>query len=57
MDDDVASVSRAYRSPLRSGWVAWDMYGRLIEEADVILTTVGGNGFGCVVLRRSVLPT
>ena len=51
----MASVSGAYRSRFRSGWVAWDKNGTLIEEEVSGLSTVGGNGFGCVVLRRSVM--
>ncbi|MBI3866830.1 MAG: glycosyltransferase [Planctomycetia bacterium] len=55
MDADVASVSGAYRSRFRPGWVAWSKDGNLVEEAGAGLANVGGNGFGCVLLRKSVL--
>jgi len=54
-DEGVASVSGAYRSRFHSGYVAWDSQGKPIENAGVGVTSVGGNGFGCVILRRSVL--
>ena len=55
MDADVASVSGAYRSRFRTGWVAWDKDGAMVENQGEGVVAVGGNGFGCVVLRRSVV--
>lgn len=55
MNVHVASVSGAYRSRFRPVWVAWDTDGKLIKDAGTFLAEVSGNGFGCVVLRRSVL--
>ncbi|HEY2251508.1 MAG TPA: glycosyltransferase [Planctomycetaceae bacterium] len=57
-DDVTASVSALYASRFRPGYVAWDSHGRNFLAADVDgrpVVTVGGNGFGCVMLRRSVL--
>jgi hypothetical protein len=54
-DENVASVSGAYRSRFHAGYVAWDRNGKPIENADDGLSSVAGNGFGCVILRRSVL--
>lgn len=55
MDADVASVSGAYRSRFRTGYVAWDNDGNVIAQAGTGVAAVGGNGFGCVILRKSVL--
>lgn len=42
-------------SRFRAGWVAWDKDGKMAENQGEGVVTVGGNGFGCVVLRRSVV--
>src|SRR5262245_25051333 len=54
-DEEIASVSGAYRSRFHSGYVAWDYQGKPIENVGIGITPIGGNGFGCVILRRSVL--
>ncbi len=57
-DDQTASVSGLYPSRFRPGYVAWDNNGGILDEpaakgAGII--NVGGTGFGCVILRRSLL--
>lgn len=56
MDEKTASVSGAYAHRYREGFVAW------AARPDVILKTAGtgvirvaGNGFGCVLLRSSIV--
>lgn len=56
--DQVASVSGAYRSRYQDAFVAWpDRDGLPVPftEAGTGVQRVGGNGFGCVMLRTSVL--
>lgn len=58
--DDVASVSAVYRSRYQDAFVAWPMGPGLpasFTEAGTGVTQVGGNGFGCVMLRTSVLQS
>jgi hypothetical protein len=54
-DADTASVAAPYRSRFHPGYVAWDVQGKMIEQPGQGVETVGGNGFGCVILRHSVL--
>ncbi|MSR57624.1 MAG: glycosyltransferase [Planctomycetaceae bacterium] len=54
-DDDVASVSGAYRSRFQDTYVAWDIDGQLYSTRRAGILPVGGNGFGCVVVRRSIM--
>lgn len=61
-DDVTASVSGAYFSRYRDGLVAWGSAYQILDAGDIPLAAagelppaVGGNGFGCVMLRRSVL--
>jgi hypothetical protein len=42
-------------SQYHGGYIAWDERNCLIEQPGRGLQTVGGNGFCCVILRRSVL--
>lgn len=56
--DDVASVSAVYRSRYQDAFVAWPLGPGLpasFTEAGTGVQQVGGNGFGCVMLRTSVL--
>lgn len=53
-DSNVASVAAPYRSRYHDGYVVWN------REGDILLggsgtESVGGNGFGCNIIRRSVL--
>ena len=50
-DERTGSVSAAYWSRFANGYVAWDRRQRRIAVKGRGLQTVGGNGFGCVVLR------
>ena len=54
-DKHVASVALPARSPYHEGYIAWDERNCLIEQPGRGLQTVGGNGFCCVMLRRSIL--
>lgn len=54
-DRDVASVSATYWSRFSNAWVAWHSDQRMIRERREGLQSIGGNGFGCVVLRGDVL--
>ena len=54
-DADTASVSAAYWSRFAHGYVAWRHDRSRIREKGFGVQQVGGNGFGCVILRRSVL--
>lgn len=56
--DQVASVSGVYRSRYQDAFVAWPVGPGLpasFTEAGTGVQQVGGNGFGCVMLRTSVL--
>ena len=55
IDQNTASVSGAYRSRYQAGYVAWDRQCRVVTEPGEGLQVVGGTGFGCVLLRSSVL--
>lgn len=51
-----ASVSGAYHGRLKTqAWIAWDRAGRRFRTRGRGVQTIGGNGFGCVMLRASVL--
>jgi hypothetical protein len=52
-DPQTASVSACYTSRFGTGYVAWSDDQRRITFAGTGLQPVGGNGFGCVVLRTS----
>jgi hypothetical protein len=49
------SVSGVYQSRFHPGYVAWDQSGRLIAEPGQGVEVIGGQGFGCAILRKSVL--
>lgn len=56
--DQVASVSGVYRSRYQDAFVAWPMGNGLptpFTEPGTGVQRVGGNGFGCVMLRTSVV--
>lgn len=56
--DQVASVSGVYRSRYQDAFVAWPMGNGLpipFTELGTGVQRVGGNGFGCVMLRTSVV--
>jgi hypothetical protein len=53
-DAAVASVALPYRSRFHPSFVAWDHTGQPYRQPPAAgLAPVGGNGFGCCVLRRS----
>jgi cellulose synthase/poly-beta-1,6-N-acetylglucosamine synthase-like glycosyltransferase len=54
-DFDVVSVAAPYRSRYQATFVVWDREGASFNAPGTGLQTVGGNGFGCTILRRSVL--
>lgn len=54
-DDQTASVSAAYRSRFANGYVAWEHTQQKFLTRGDGLQEVGGNGFGCVILRGHVL--
>lgn len=54
-DSRTASVSAPYRSRFHNGYVAWDHFQRTIQQKGTGLASVGGNGFGCVILRSEIL--
>lgn len=52
MDQDTASVSGVYWSRFAKAWVVWNDEQRMQSMAGEGVQEVGGNGFGCVMLRR-----
>jgi hypothetical protein len=54
-DGLTASVSAAYWSRFANGYVAWHHNQSRITSRQCGLQHVGGNGFGCVVLRGQVV--
>ncbi len=54
-DSTTVSVSAVYQSRFHPGYVAWDQNGRLLAEPGKGVEVIGGQGFGCVILRHSVL--
>ena len=54
-DAMTVSVSGVYQSRFHPGYVAWDQSGRLLAEPGEGVAVIGGQGFGCVILRKSVL--
>jgi hypothetical protein len=54
-DRDTVSVSAAYPSRFENGYVAWSHDQRRYQEPASGLQVVGGNGFGCAVLRGQIV--
>lgn len=54
-DERTASVAAPYRSRFHEGYVVWDRKQTTFRTAPDGVTSVGGNGFGCVILRAEVL--
>jgi hypothetical protein len=54
-DDQTASVSAAYRSRQPDIFMVWDHDCEPFSTAGNGIQQIGGNGFGCVILRRSVI--
>lgn len=54
-DKHVASAALPARSPYHNGFIAWDEQNQIIQQAGNGQASVGGNGFCCVVLRKSIL--
>ena len=54
-DERTGSVAAPYRSRFHHGYVAW--YGALVSftEPQVGVTKVGGNGFGCTIVRSGLI--
>ena len=55
-DQDTVSVTGAYRSRYQTeNYIAWDRGSNPLQTAGDGVQVIGGNGFGCVMLRASVL--
>jgi len=54
-DPATVSVSGVYRSRYQPTYVAWRADGKAYSQPGTGVEVVGGNGFGCVMLRASVL--
>jgi glycosyltransferase involved in cell wall biosynthesis len=54
-DARTASVSAAYQSRFHGRYSAWDEQAHEFTESGTGRQVIGGNGFGCVILRRSVI--
>jgi Glycosyl transferase family 2 len=54
-DATTGSVSAPYRSRYHDGFVAWDHFGRKVVQDGNAVQTIGGNGFGCVLIRGELL--
>jgi glycosyltransferase involved in cell wall biosynthesis len=54
-DRDAASVGAPYRSRYHGGYVQRDKSGVHFQRPADGVQVVGGNGFGCTIVRRSVL--
>ena len=54
-DERTGSVAAPYRSRFHDGYVAW--YGAVVSftEPQVGVTKVGGNGFGCTIVRSGLI--
>ena len=54
-DERTGSVAAPYRSRFHQGYVAW--YGAVVSftEPQVGVTKVGGNGFGCTIVRSGLI--
>lgn len=55
LDRHVMSVSGCYRSPYADRFTAWIEYGNHIHQLPPSPQIIGGNGFGCVIIRRQAL--
>ncbi len=53
--DSVASVAAPYKSRFGARYVAWDQTGKNFTTRGQGLRSVGGNGFGCVVIRSEAI--
>ena len=54
-DQDTASVTGAYLSRSSRTYVAWDFSQRQISQLQSGVQQVGGNGFGCVMIRGQLI--
>jgi glycosyltransferase involved in cell wall biosynthesis len=54
-DSSTGSVAAPYRSRYHDDYIVWDQHGRSIRNAGEGVEAVGGNGFGCVLLRSETL--
>lgn len=54
-DSTTGTVSAPYQSRYHDGMVAWDHFGRNLPRASSGIQNIGGNGFGCVVIRGELL--
>lgn len=54
-DDRTASVAAPYRSRFHEGYVVWKNETETIMEPEKGITLVGGNGFGCTIIRSELL--
>lgn len=57
MEPQTASVAAPYRSRFGDRYVVWDRSGRNYTRTEQGVTEVGGNGFGCVLIRSGILKT
>lgn len=54
-DRQTASVSAVYPSRFSNAYVVWDLGQQMLSKRNGGLEDVGGNGFGCVMLRGEVV--
>ena len=54
MGTDVASVAAPYKSRFHAGYVVWGRDWRTFAKRGRGVERIGGNGFGCTLIRRSV---
>ena len=54
-DKNTASVSAPYISRFHNGYVVWDKRGKMYSTKRGRIQSVGGNGFGCVILRSHLI--
>lgn len=54
-DEQTVSVAAPYRSRFEAAYVVWDTDIHSYTESQGGVTTVGGNGFGCTIIRSGVI--
>lgn len=54
-DENTGSVAIPYKSRFHDGFVAWDQFQRGYQNRGKGVQTIGGNGFGCVMIRGELL--
>jgi glycosyltransferase involved in cell wall biosynthesis len=54
-DDRTGSVAAPYRSRFHEGYVVWKKETETITQPEEGITLVGGNGFGCTIIRAELI--